>query len=72
MNLRNLRCQTLCDALPNFVPFVQAKKYEKHPRKSATFGKTRVDDFLAKLILQKIYREKDCIQIKFCIERKYI
>ena len=36
--ITNLIQKSLCDVLSDLVPFVQFKKREKHPRRSATFS----------------------------------
>ena len=36
---RNFKYFQICGALRDWVPFVQFKKHEKHPRKSVNFSK---------------------------------
>ena len=49
-----------CDVLRDLVPFVQFKKREKHPRRSATFSKVEgfTDWFFENLSFCKIYVAK--------------
>ena len=58
--LTRIPCYTICDALRDFVQFVQFKKREKHPWKSVNFSK--IADFIyplktsEKLLFSDVFR----------------
>ena len=48
----------ICDVLHDLVPFVQFKKSEKHPRRSATFNK------VASFYLELAHESGNCILLQ--------